>query len=242
MSSDTPDTPAQERAPLSPLDMNDNLTASQISMSMSKTQTPGQDQPEMTWEDTKSIMGELETLFKSDEELKQINQLRDAEARLRSLSAAHMTDAKELVKKLGARVAALEDQLVPPLSQDEKAREIGELKMRQADATRQLEEMTNEINLNSEAISELKSREGQMQKEGGAVQSHHELEIPRVSYSISLYANITGIKWDYNREEGTLAGVVGDEGSQTLRAFDLSKDEGMTRYEMAEKLWDMLED
>ena len=54
-------------------------------------------------------------------------------------------------------------------------------------------------------------------------QSHHELEIPRVSYSISLYANITGIKWDYNREEGTLAGVVGDEGSQTLRAFDLSK-------------------
>ena len=39
-------------------------------------------------------MGELETLFKSDEELKQINQLRDAEARLRSLSAAHMTDAK----------------------------------------------------------------------------------------------------------------------------------------------------
>ena len=49
------------------------------------------------------------------------------------------------MKKLGARVAALEDQLVPPLSQAEKAREIGELKMRQADATRQLEEMTNEV-------------------------------------------------------------------------------------------------
>ena len=41
----------------------------------------------------------------------------------------------------------------------------------------------------------------------------------RVQYSLSLYATITGIRWDYGREEGELAGVIGTD--DKLRTFDL---------------------
>lgn len=78
----------------------------------------------------------------------------------------------------------------------------------------------------------------------------HTMEMPRVQNSIGLYANITGIKWNYETEGEITAGWLipsgmgagGREGNGTavIQGFQFDA-AGKDDFEVAHKLWDIID-
>ena len=64
-------------------------------------------------------------------------------------------------------------------------------------------------------------------------------EIPRIKHAISLYANITNIKFDY-AADGRLRGQVAVPEREEVHPFDVDAAK-CSGYEIAERLWGMME-
>jgi len=71
------------------------------------------------------------------------------------------------------------------------------------------------------------------------VEEMKKLEVPRLQQQISLYASISGIKWEYDCVD-SLAGEVDIPLKSVHQRFAIDKDEH-TPFEIAGMLWDMTE-
>ncbi|GMI32817.1 hypothetical protein TeGR_g7406 [Tetraparma gracilis] len=64
-------------------------------------------------------------------------------------------------------------------------------------------------------------------------------ELPRIKHAISLYANITGIKFDYSAEDGMLAGTIAVPGREEIHTFKV--DGSLPPKQIADQLWALME-
>ena len=71
------------------------------------------------------------------------------------------------------------------------------------------------------------------------LEEERKAEVPRLKQQISILATSTGIKWDYNRVD-VLAGEI-DIPSQKIHKRFLIDMENYSKFEIANKLWDMIE-
>ena len=76
-----------------------------------------------------------------------------------------------------------------------------------------------------------------MEKELARAKAQHAASMPRVAHSISLYATISGIRWDYSREN-LVAGVVSTQ--REVREFEFDP-ESASRFDITQSLWDMID-
>lgn len=192
---------------------------------------------ELNWDETKSIMTELETLFKSTEEVKQIAELPRLLATMKETSQGHVQTAKELIKNMTRRIDDTEDQLVPPLTESEQAGELDMLKKNQSQASTQIDNLTQEIGIYTNEIQELTLRRESLENEMGKLNVETVTELPRLQHSLMLYSNITGIQWDHSKRN-VIAGVVGD--SQKVREFEFDPMK-YSKFEIAEELWSVID-
>jgi hypothetical protein len=75
------------------------------------------------------------------------------------------------------------------------------------------------------------------QKRVAAAKNAEEVSVPKIKHALSLYANISNIRWDFNtidRVKGYIA--VPDDGA--VRPFDLDKRQ-LKPYEVANYLWEL---
>lgn len=64
-------------------------------------------------------------------------------------------------------------------------------------------------------------------------------DIPRLKHAISLYANITGIKWDYGGQAGVLAGTISLPNREEIQQFTI--DPNVTpMFDATNQLWDLM--
>mmetsp|Transcript_6769 Transcript_6769/g.14658 ORF Transcript_6769/g.14658 Transcript_6769/m.14658 type:complete len:210 (+) Transcript_6769:97-726(+) len=75
--------------------------------------------------------------------------------------------------------------------------------------------------------------------EADEVQSRHVRNLPKIKRELSLHGLMTNIKWDYNRT-GVLAGEISMPGRKVHRRFVIDKEE-FGEFEIAERLWDLIE-
>ena len=71
------------------------------------------------------------------------------------------------------------------------------------------------------------------------IETRHIKTLPKIKQEISLHALMTNIKWDYNRTD-VLAGEVSIPSVSVHRRFEIEKD-GLSDFEIAERLWGMIE-
>lgn len=78
---------------------------------------------------------------------------------------------------------------------------------------------------------ELVSREQQIKQQ-------ESVEVPRARHTISLYANISSLRWDYSSEN--VKGWVTSASGNGLRAFELDPSQHSDFF-MTNCLWDLME-
>lgn len=91
--------------------------------------------------------------------------------------------------------------------------------------------MRNEINeFNELAVNEICDME-----------THYDdskIKISRLRQQLSLYSNVTGIKWDYEKEN-MLAGQIKINSKQMIKYFEIDPSD-KSHYEIANELWNLI--
>ena len=80
------------------------------------------------------------------------------------------------------------------------------------------------------SIQNLK-RHTQAVEENTQLRDMAAIEIPRVKYALSLYANISNIVWDYSAE--TVKGMITSPVGEPTKSFDIDPSSAAMRHEPA---------
>ena len=84
-------------------------------------------------------------------------------------------------------------------------------------------------------MNELQQELTLAEKRVAAAKNAEEISVPKIKYALSLYANISNIRWDFNTID-RVKGYIAAGG--TVRPFDLDKRQ-LKPYEVANFLWEL---
>jgi vacuolar-type H+-ATPase subunit E/Vma4 len=202
---------------------------------------------QLSWAEAKSIMKQLEDLYSDPSDVLQVQQVRGVLSKLRETTETRKTSAQECIRKLTRRVEAAEEAMshVPAKMEAQRSAELAEL-----ESSRQI--LTQRVADLSQQVQSLREERENMQREEEFA-SHiaddtvqvHARDMPRVQYAISLYATITGIKWDYNSPPDMLRGWVssarlGEEAVLPFE-FDLAIEGPGEQFRISNALWSIMD-
>jgi hypothetical protein len=75
--------------------------------------------------------------------------------------------------------------------------------------------------------------------QGLSVQASAATEVPQVKNAVSLYVNITGIRWDYEAPDNRIAGYVSRKGGDVS---EFAIEEGLEECQATQELWKLIGD
>ena len=91
------------------------------------------------------------------------------------------------------------------------------------------------------SIAALSSEIKTLEKQRTEIDADANIRESRTSYAISLYSKISNIAWDYTAPAGHLAGHISSDTEKAFKSFDVQI-EGMTSFDVANEMWDMIYD
>lgn len=71
------------------------------------------------------------------------------------------------------------------------------------------------------------------------IEMEHVKRIPKIKNQLSMFAELTNVKWDYNQKD-VLAGEISLPSKFVHRKFAIDK-EKLSKYEVTEQLWSIIE-
>ncbi|CAM9875759.1 unnamed protein product [Discosporangium mesarthrocarpum] len=161
------------------------------------------------------------------------------EKRIAETCARRVFDAKAIIKAMTDQAVQRERQEVVP-SEEAFASQVAELEQERASLVSRIE---GGREVEAEAQAEIKRLQEEVRRADEAMENSveaHLVEMPRVQNSISLYANVTDIRWNYDAEPGKLAGWLAPKGSDSVQGFQFVTT-GRSDFEVANKLWDIID-
>jgi hypothetical protein len=183
-------------------------------------------------------MKELTSLYSNDD----TDDASDAATVSTTVSLAVKT-SEHLRTSLAAEVAKSKSELAAAEERMEREN-MGEYNSRMSALSAREASLATQFGLIEETrvalekrISTAEAEAAEETKRMDEIEASKMAEVPRIKHAISLYANITGIKFDYS-VEGALAGTIALPEREEVHAFEV--DAGKSGFEIAESLWGMM--
>ncbi|CAM9371687.1 unnamed protein product [Choristocarpus tenellus] len=191
-----------------------------------------------SWAEIVSCVGVMEKCM-TDQEAYDVAEIIDTESKIEEMCHRRVTDARAIVKAMTDQVVQHEREVVVP-SEEGFASQVAGVEQERARMVSHIEGL-REVAVKTEGDIELLREKAKRVDEAmeGTVEAHLT-NMPRVQNSISLYANITDIKWNYEADPGMVAGWFMPKGSDTVQGFQFSAT-GRSEFEVANKLWDIID-
>ncbi|CAM9886658.1 unnamed protein product [Phaeothamnion confervicola] len=195
---------------------------------------------QLTWSETRDIMESLEALYSDGADVAEANKVRALHSEAEREAARRAADARHIIKEITARVAHKEAALSWPLK-DELAANCKRLQ-EEAEVLRDGLERSVAVAAHEEAA--LAATRSKVDAADAAIldaASQHATDMPRVQNAISLYANVSGIRWHYDCDPEHLAGWISAPESDAVQAFvfDLVSED---RFSIANRLWSLMDE
>eukprot|EP01138_Halocafeteria_seosinensis_P016427 gb/GECG01016758.1/.p1 GENE.gb/GECG01016758.1/~~gb/GECG01016758.1/.p1 ORF type:complete len:222 (+),score=51.42 gb/GECG01016758.1/:1-666(+) len=145
---------------------------------------------------------------------------------------------KELIQELQQQVHSQQEEAEHMAGIKEHRERLQKLEQDKDEVRQQLkqykeekenaQERTQEINQQIDAISEATEK----------LKADTEARIPRVKHTLSLYANISNIRWDYDNDDKISGYIAPPSSAVTPFEFDADTDS----FELADRLWELIDE
>mmetsp|Transcript_5497 Transcript_5497/g.9050 ORF Transcript_5497/g.9050 Transcript_5497/m.9050 type:complete len:203 (+) Transcript_5497:46-654(+) len=192
------------------------------------------------WSDTKSILLELEQLFKRDDDIRDIEDIKKMAAEIEFQRSQHTRDLKTVIKQFTAKVVAKEQEVLAP----SEVAHAKSLEMLSIDKENLVQAINKEQQVKVAKIQDI-SRIAQdvlaLKEETADFALTERMTESRTSYALSLYSKISNISWDYaaTASGDRLAGCIGNESTKEFRDFSYDTTT-TTSFDIANGMWDMI--
>ena len=198
----------------------------------------------MSWEDMQTIFREISELYSpvpssSEDSVCDINFIKSSISSLETSSSHQRSYLDSSIGRAETELSAANVRLEREasasldLSLSELSARESKLSARKDAAslavsklTSSIERLTREKESVSGLVLDLERKRGQ--------------EIPRLKHAISLYANITGIKWQYGGKDGVLAGTISLPNREEVHQFAIDP-EVTPMFNATNMLWDIMD-
>jgi len=194
----------------------------------------------LTWDATLSIIRELTDLY-SGVDTDDVSDASSIPSLVSKVRGAYddacecvKVKADELERRVREKEATVERENV-----EEVGNKMKELHEREERLNAEVARIGSEVSSYQSQIDAHKSTISSELSLLNSVSSSAADELPRIKHAISLYANITNIKFDYSAD-GRLKGQVAIPDKEEVHGFDIDAAK-CTGYDIADRLWGMME-
>ncbi|DAZ96472.1 TPA: hypothetical protein N0F65_008339 [Lagenidium giganteum] len=216
------------------------------------TMDAAQETSGLSWQEVKEICAEMEQLYMQGAR-KDPAQLRSLIRKRNEITAtvqARQAESQTHLQQVLAGVREWEQQEATARARHEqmkvKLQEIENLKREMAVQLERLridEQYPFSVQIHAmlllhESLDELLTKYESTRQEVMQYNMEHQNDVPRAKHQMSLYASVTGIKWDFS---GTMiAGDIHVPTKQSIVRFEF--DPSVARFDAANALWDKIDE
>ena len=203
---------------------------------------------EQEWNQTKTILHEVEQLFTREDDVRDIVEIKKMANEIQDHQNRNLKDAKEIIKKMTAEVAAKELEILAP------ARSIHETNLEKyrrdkENVSMNVDKLRDAVDMKREAINKMVSQGLALKEKAADFDSEDDASKSKTEYALRLYSHITNISWDYancsksigDNLPAQIAGVLGNDAKKEFHPFRLDT-RTMSSYELADTVWKKIED
>eukprot|EP00743_Colponemidia_sp_Colp-15_P004999 GILK01005385.1.p1 GENE.GILK01005385.1~~GILK01005385.1.p1 ORF type:complete len:216 (-),score=60.59 GILK01005385.1:206-817(-) len=187
-----------------------------------------------------SLLREASDLFcDSSKEEQTINSINQEIKDIISIHNEREKNNKQIIRELTTRVELSEREATRSRPAEEFQRDLAVITEEQNKTQKDIERLEAQKTDLQQVLEKIQDENAQASTKMSAVQESEIKDIPQIRSTISLFANISGIKWDYSSTE--VAGFIVKDNSQDVNRFRVNPKEHST-YFTTNYLWDLLAD
>lgn len=195
-----------------------------------------------SWADTQGILAELEVLSQETGDADKLRQCKAMVAEMRALYGESEADAKALIARFVQQVDESRRRAEDFAAQTPSSPEIEALEQERSALAARIAEAGADDKEANEMIAVLEKKIGDLETSLAATERGDASPIPLMSHSLTLYANVSKIKWLYPDPPSskTIAGSVVNADSGVIKEFELDKSAQRSKFHTANQLWDIV--
>mmetsp|Transcript_75608 Transcript_75608/g.182731 ORF Transcript_75608/g.182731 Transcript_75608/m.182731 type:complete len:194 (+) Transcript_75608:192-773(+) len=189
----------------------------------------------MNWGETQGIVHALIRVFDDARDSEAALRVREVFDELGQLFKERERDMKEVIKSLQGKVDVAKAKAERPEPSEAFVARMAELEEQRKALTENIESLKGERDVTKAKLAAIKEEALQLAEKLAEVDAEASEDIPRIRYAISLYANVTNIRWDFERED-VLAGYIAPPNGMP-KPFEIGH---MSDFEVASRLWELM--
>ena len=188
----------------------------------------------------KDICRGLMSHFDRDDDVATVRQILSVAASTHQAVARAEYGPKETIRALSAENAVLQENCERRGEPREvAAKRLAKLHQQKVSEESELARMRAAEENALRSIQNLEERHAQARGEIAQVRDVAAVEIPRVKYALSLYANISNIVWDYSEVEN-IKGMITSPTGEPTKSFNIDPCSA-TNFDITNQLWDLMD-
>ena len=198
----------------------------------------GEDDELPNLSELKDICRGLMSHFDRDDDAATVRQIVGVSKSAREAVARAQRGPKQAIRGLSAENDALRENSQRSEPAEVAAKRLQKLHQQKASEESELERMRAAEENALRSIQNLEERHAQAAGENAQVRDMAAVEIPRVKYALSLYANISNIVWDYSSEN--VKGMITSPAGEPTKSFNIDPSSA-TNFDITNQLWDLMD-
>lgn len=199
--------------------------------------------PQMSWEETRSIMAEVQELFAGREDMNTVEEIRALQKEMKEAVQSREASAAACIRGLTAEVGVAQAVVDAfPAARDASKAQKAALEGEKEQVSEVLASLTTDIAEARQNVECMEAERIDVEEKAKGVEHASSEQAPRVLHALSLYANITGIRWKYEDDENShlIRGFVSLPSKDEVREFSLDCNKEST-FKVANTIWDMID-
>lgn len=195
----------------------------------------------LPWSEAKQYLSDIAVMFEEDDkERTALSELRQLKRDVGAIMTGRELDAKRILQEMQSRVqrAAMSTTEINP-SLEELRVKLTALEGRKQQLMEEIMRLQKVKDVSQASLQALTQQMAALRQAASALTSDHAQMVPRIRHSLSLYANISSIRWDYDND--AVAGYVAPSDGAPVRPFYIDP-RTHTPFEVADSLWRVVEE
>mmetsp|Transcript_22768 Transcript_22768/g.44725 ORF Transcript_22768/g.44725 Transcript_22768/m.44725 type:complete len:218 (-) Transcript_22768:535-1188(-) len=189
-----------------------------------------------------SILAEVATFAGEQKELEALAQAQELSKSVRDTYKDTETEASEAVSACEDEASAARARAEAFAAQTPTSPEIEALERERMALLKRLDEASTAEETTMAMVAELEKRVQAAEDALKAAKNSEDAAMPLMKHSLSLYASISKIKWDFApdaQKKGIFAGSVVDAEEGYVRNFEIDE-RNKSQFQIANQLWDLI--
>ena len=194
---------------------------------------------DMKYEETESLLNEVVHLFSDKSDVVAVRESNKMIADLHATQEARHQEIVESIRGLTAQLQRAKQDHV-----ERKSTVLDETQRQQLLAERsRVDENIRRLVLETDGlrqrISTAEAKASELSAKEQQLRQQESVEVPRARHTISLYANISSIRWDFSSP--AIKGWITSSSGAGMKAFEMDANHRHTEFAVTNYLWELMD-